>query len=93
MMMAAERPYLSLVNTKPNHGDGARPPVSLDRTVRDMQKSITALVESVVKSNLHAMDELIRVKTAEDFRELHQRSVRAYLEALVNGSMTFMRTI
>jgi hypothetical protein len=58
-----------------------------------MGKSITALIETVVQTNLQAMQELLRADDSKVVLELQQRFVRDYIAALMRGTMALVNAI
>jgi hypothetical protein len=59
----------------------------------DMGASMTGLIEGVVRANVRAAQELLRVDNQEAFVELQQRIVREYLATLMQGTMTLVKAI
>jgi hypothetical protein len=71
------------------YADTMTPPLDL----ADMGGSITKLIECVVRANLRATQELLRVENREEFLELQQRFVREYLATLMQGTMAVVKAI
>jgi hypothetical protein len=61
--------------------------------LREVQQSVTGLVEGVVRTNLRATQELIRLANPSAFVELQQRFVREYLDVVMEGSATLVRGV
>ena len=71
------------------HADTMTPPLDLAH----MGGSITKLIECVVRANLRATQELLRVENRQEFLELQQRFVREYLATLMQGTMALVKAI
>jgi len=61
--------------------------------LRDMQQSITGLVEGVVQTNLRATQELFRLVSPVAIVELQQRFVRDYMNTVMQGTATLVRAV
>jgi CBS domain-containing protein len=61
--------------------------------LRDFQQGMTAMVESVVATNLRATQELLQFADPRPLIDLQRRFVRDYLGALLEGSATVARTV
>ena len=59
--------------------------------LRDLQQSMTGLIEGVVRSNLHATQQLLQLANPSAYVELQQRFVREYLDTLMEGTATLVR--
>lgn len=59
--------------------------------LQDLHQSVTGLVEGVVRTNLRATQELFQLANPGAFVELQQRFMRDYLDALMQGTATFVR--
>ena len=61
--------------------------------LEDLQQSVTGLVDGVVRTNLRAAQELVRITNPSPLVELQQRFMREYLDAVLEGSATMVRAI
>jgi hypothetical protein len=61
--------------------------------LQDLQQGVTGLVEGVVRTNLRAAQELVRLSNPSAYVELQQRFVREYLDTLVENSVTLVRAV
>ena len=61
--------------------------------LEDLQQSVTGLVDGVVRTNLRAAQELVRITNPSPIIELQQRFAREYLDAVLEGSATMVRAI
>jgi phasin family protein len=68
--------------TLPNAAEGG---------LRDIQRSMTGLIEGVVQTNLRVAQELFRLSNPAPIVELQQRFVREYTDTLVQNSATLAR--
>ncbi len=59
--------------------------------LQDIQRSMTGLIEGVVRTNLQAAQDIRQLANSSAFVALQQRFVRGYLEALMQGTSTFVR--
>jgi CBS domain-containing protein len=66
-------------------------PNAADGGLREMQQALGGLAESVVRTNLRATQELIRLANPGAVVQLQHRFVREYLDALVEGQTTLLR--
>jgi hypothetical protein len=55
-----------------------------------MGKSITALIETVVQTNLQAMQELLRAENPQDLLKLQQRFTCDYMTVPMRGTMALV---
>lgn len=58
-----------------------------------MGKSTAALIETVVQTNLQAMQDLLRVDSPKALLELQQRFACDYMAALMRGTMALVEAI
>jgi len=68
-------------------------PSTAEGGLRDMQKSLTGIVEGVVQTNLRATQELLRLSNPVGVIELQQRFLRAYMDALMQGTTALVQAI
>ena len=68
-------------------------PTSAGAGLQDLQRSVNATVESVVRTNLQATQQLFRLTNPAGLAELQQRFAREYLNALVEGTSSIVRTL
>lgn len=68
-------------------------PGSAERGLRDLQQSLDGLVKGVVRTNLQASQEMLRVTTRSEFLTLQQRFLRDYLIALMQGSIQLIGAV
>jgi hypothetical protein len=61
--------------------------------LQDLQHGVTGLIEGVVRTNLRATQELIRLANPGAYVELQHRFVRQYLDALIENSVTLVRAV
>ena len=66
-------------------------PNSAQGGLQDLQQSVTGLVEGVVRTNLRAAQQLFQLAHPGAYIELQQRFAREYLDALMQGTATFVR--
>ncbi len=59
--------------------------------LQDVQRSVTGLVEGVVRTNLRAAQELFQLANPGVFVELQQRFAREYFDAVMQGTATLVR--
>jgi hypothetical protein len=69
------------------------PTVSGHPGMQALQQNLAGLIDGVLQTNLYAAQEIFRAATPEAVLELQQRFVRDYMVALINGTMTLVRTI
>jgi hypothetical protein len=69
------------------------PAVSERSGMQALQQNLAGLINGVLQTNLYAAQEIFRAATPEAVLELQQRFVRDYIAALINGTMTLVRTI
>ena len=60
---------------------------------QDLQRGMTGLIEGVVRTNLQATQELLRIANPGAYVELQHRFVRQYLDALIENSVTLVRAV
>ena len=68
-------------------------PKAAEGGLRDMQQSLTDMVESVVQTNVRAAQQLFRLGNPTAMVELQQRFMREYLDTLMQGTATMVETI
>ena len=68
-------------------------PNAAEGGLRDLQQGVTGLVEGVVRTNLHAAQELFRLANPAPFVELQQRFAREYTDTLMQNSATLVRAM
>ena len=68
-------------------------PNAAEGGLRDVQQSVTGLVESVVQTNVRATQELFRMANPSAVLELQQRFAREYMDALMQGTATLVGAI
>ena len=68
-------------------------PTAAGEGLQDLQRSVNATVESVVRTNLQATQQLFRLTNPAGLAELQQRFAREYLNALVEGTSSIVRTL
>jgi hypothetical protein len=61
--------------------------------LRDLQQGVAGLVEGVVRTNLHATQELFRLANPAPIVELQQRFAREYTDTLLRNSATLVRAM
>jgi hypothetical protein len=61
--------------------------------LQDLQRGMTGLIEGVVRTNLQATQELLRLANPGAYVELQHRFVRQYLDALIENSVTLVRAV
>jgi CBS domain-containing protein len=61
--------------------------------LQDVQRSVTHTVEAVMRTNLHAMQELMRSTNVATLATIQQRFMREYLNALLDGSTIIARAV
>ncbi len=61
--------------------------------LRQIQRSLNDAVESVIRTNLSAAQELFRIASPAAIAELQQRFMRDYLSALLEGSTAVIRAV
>jgi len=66
-------------------------PTAAKGGLQDLQQSMTGLIESVVRTNLRATQELFQLASPSAFVELQQRFVHEYLDVLMQGTATLVR--
>ncbi len=66
------------------------PDTATDR-LRDMQESVSGLVNGVVQSNVRAAQELLRMTDPEAVFNLQRRFMRDYMDAMLQGTSTLVR--
>jgi CBS domain-containing protein len=59
--------------------------------MRDLQQALSDLVEGVARTNLRAIEELVRLANPSGAIALQQRFIRDYLDALVEGGASILR--
>jgi hypothetical protein len=69
------------------------PAVSERPGMQALQQNLAGLIDGVLQTNLYAAQEIFRAATPEAVLELQRRFVRDYMAALINGTMTLVRTI
>ena len=68
-------------------------PSAAEGGLRDLQQSMTGLVEGVVQTNLRVAQEVFRMSNPAAVVELQQRFLREYMDALLQGSATLARAV
>jgi len=68
-------------------------PHAVDGGLRDMQQALGGLVDGVLRTNLRATQELVRLTNPGAVIELQRRFVREYLDALLEGQATLLRAV
>jgi hypothetical protein len=68
-------------------------PKVADRGLQDVHRSVTTLVEGVVRANLRATAELMRLTSPAAFFDVQQRFVRDYMNAVMEGSAAIVRAV
>jgi hypothetical protein len=68
-------------------------PRAADGGLRDMQQALGGLVDGVLRTNLRATQELVRLANPGAVIELQRRFVREYLDALLEGQATLLRAV
>ncbi len=68
-------------------------PKAAEGGLRDVQQSLTGLVEGVVQTNVRAAQELFRMGNPTAIVELQQRFMREYLDTLMQGTATLVEAI
>lgn len=68
-------------------------PNAAEGGLRDLQQSMTGLVEGVVQTNLRVAQEMLRLSNPAAVVELQQRFIREYLDTLMQGSATLVRAV
>ena len=68
-------------------------PRAVDGGLRDMQQALSGLVDGVLRTNLRATQELVRLTNPGAVIELQRRFVREYLDALLEGQATLLRAV
>ena len=68
-------------------------PKAAEGGLRDVQQSLTGLVEGVVQTNVRAAQELFRMGNPTAIVELQQRFMREYLDTLMQGTATMIQAI
>jgi CBS domain-containing protein len=66
-------------------------PIAADGGLRDMQQALGGLVEGVMRSNLRATQELLRLANPGAMVQLQRRFMHEYLDALLEGQTTILR--
>jgi CBS domain-containing protein len=66
-------------------------PQGAEGGLRDLQQALSDLVEGVARTNLRAIEELVRLADPSGAIALQQRFVRDYLDALIEGGATILR--
>jgi len=61
--------------------------------LQDLQQGVNGLIEGVVRTNLHAAQELFRLANPAAFVELQHRFVREYLDAVIENSAILLRAV
>ncbi|MBD0273833.1 MAG: phasin family protein, partial [Acetobacteraceae bacterium] len=61
--------------------------------LRDLQQGVAGLFEGVVRTNLHAAQELLRLANPAPLVELQQRFAREYTDTLLQNSATLVRAV
>ncbi len=61
--------------------------------LQEIQRSVNGAVESVIRTNLSATQELFRMVSPASVAELQQRFMRGYLSALLEGSTAVIRAV
>ena len=61
--------------------------------LQDLQRGMTGLIEGVVRTNLRATQELVRLANPGAYVELQYRFVRQYLDTLIENSVTLVRAV
>ena len=61
--------------------------------LQDLQRGMSGLIEGVVRTNLQATQELLRLANPGAYVELQHRFVRQYLDALIENSVTLVRAV
>jgi CBS domain-containing protein len=62
-------------------------------SLQDLSVSLGNMVERVIQTNLHTMQELFRSAGPIAMAEVQQRFIRDYLDALLQGSTAIIRTV
>jgi hypothetical protein len=68
-------------------------PRAADGGLRDMQQALSGLVDGVLRTNLRATQELVRLANPGAVIELQRRFAREYLDALLEGQATLLRAV
>ena len=68
-------------------------PNAAEGGLRDFQQGVTGLFEGVVRTNLRAAQEVLRLANPAPFVELQQRFAREYTDALLQNSATLVRAV
>jgi hypothetical protein len=68
-------------------------PRAADGGLRDMQQALGGLVDGVLRTNLRATQELVRLANPGAVIELQRRFVHEYLDALLEGQATLLRAV
>ena len=68
-------------------------PNAAEGGLRDLQQSMTGLVEGVVQTNLRVAQEMFRLANPAPFVELQQRFAREYTDTLMQNSATLARAV
>lgn len=66
-------------------------PTTAGRGMQDLQQSVNSFVEGMIRTNVHATQELSRLVSPGAFVELQQRFAREYLDAFMQGSASLVR--
>jgi hypothetical protein len=61
--------------------------------LQDLQHGVTGLIEGVVRTNLRATQEFVRLANPGAYVELQYRFVRQYLDTLIENSVTLVRAV
>jgi hypothetical protein len=68
-------------------------PNAAEGGLRDLQQSVTGLVEGAVQTNLRAAQELFRLANPAPLVELQQRFAREYTDTMLRNSATLIRAM
>jgi len=68
-------------------------PRAAEGGLRDLQQALGGVVEDVVRTNLRAAQELVRLADPAAVVELQRRFAREYLGALLEGQATLLRAV
>jgi hypothetical protein len=88
MMLEAQTPA-----TTPLAEGKAVSPLMSSMEFTGMRKSITALIEAVVQTNLRTMQELLRAENPRAMLELQQRFACEYTTVLMQGTLALVDAI
>jgi hypothetical protein len=69
------------------------PHAAAEGGLRDVQQALGGLVDGVVRTNLRAAQELVRLADPGAVIELQHRFAREYLDALLEGQAALLRAV